>query len=64
MSYRATPRGCRFSTDTTKTMVPVSLDDMAVQGTRAQRRFAKREIRKLEKKREPCIAGQSGKHGD
>lgn len=49
-TYNHVPRGCRFSTNTTKKMVPVVLEDMAVQGTRAQRRYAQREIRKLDKK--------------
>ncbi|GEM_PF-4683750 len=48
--YNEHPRGCRFSTSTTKNMVPVALEDMAVQGTRAQRRFAVRELRKLKNK--------------
>lgn len=49
-TYKQVPRGCRFSTNTTREMVPVALEDMAVQGTRAQRRFALREIRKLKNK--------------
>lgn len=55
--YKQVPRGCRFSTNLTRKMVPVSLDDMAVEGTRAQRRYARREIRKLKNK-------SGGKHGD
>jgi hypothetical protein len=31
-------------------MVPVALEDLAAQGTRAQRRFAVRELRKLKNK--------------
>lgn len=49
-NYNEHPRGCRFSTNTTGKMVPVVLEDMAVQGTRAQRRYALREIRKLKNK--------------
>lgn len=56
-NYNSLPRGCRFSTNLTRKMVPVSLDDLAVEGTRAQRRFAQRELRKIEKK-------TGGKHGD
>ena len=48
--YGNLPRGCRFSTSTTRKMVPVVLEDLAVQGTRAQRRFAMRELRKLKNK--------------
>lgn len=56
-NYKEHPRGCRFSSNLTKRMVAVSLDGMAVDGTRAQRRYAMREIRKLNKK-------TGGKHGD
>lgn len=49
-NYNEHPRGCRFSTSTTRKMTPVVLEDMAVDGTRAQRRYAMREIRKLNKK--------------
>lgn len=56
-NYNEHPRGCRFSSNLTKKMVPVVLEDMAVEGTRAQRRYALREIRKLNKK-------TGGKRGD
>lgn len=49
-NYNNQPSGCRFSTNTTKNMVPVVLEDLAVQGTRAQRRFAMRELRRLKNK--------------
>lgn len=52
-AYNEHPRGCRFSTSTTRKMVPVVLEDLAVQGTRAQRRFAMRELRKLKNKQVP-----------
>lgn len=48
--YSEHPRGCRFSTSTTRKTVPVVLEDLAVQGTRAQRRYALRELRKLKNK--------------
>lgn len=44
------PRGCRLSTNTTKNMVPVALEDLVIQGSRAQRRWAERELRKLKNK--------------
>lgn len=47
--YGQHPKGCRFSTNTTNKMVPVALEDVAEQGTRAQRRWAQRELRKLGK---------------
>lgn len=49
-NYNEQPRGCRFSANTTKHMVPVALEDLVVQGTREQRRFAMRELRKLKNK--------------
>jgi len=49
-NYNNQPSGCRFTTNTTKNMVPVALEDMAVQGTRAQRRWAIRELRRLKSK--------------
>lgn len=49
-AYNEHPRGCRFSTNLTRKMVPVALEDMAIQGTRAQRRYALRELRKLKNK--------------
>lgn len=49
-AYNEHPRGCRFLTCTTRKMVPVVLEDLAVEGTRAQRRFAMRELRKLKNK--------------
>ena len=49
-SYGNYPRGCRFSNKTTKNMVPVVLEDLAMQGTRAQRRYAARELRKINNK--------------
>lgn len=52
-TYNEFPRGCRFSTNLTRRMVPVTLEDMAVQGTRAQRRYALRELRKLKNKQVP-----------
>lgn len=55
--YGMVPSGCRFSVNITANMVAVDLDDLAVQGTRAQRRFAVRELRKLKNK-------SGGKHGD
>ncbi len=48
--YNEYPRGCRFSTNTTKHMVPVALEDIAAKGTRAQRRYAARELRRLKNK--------------
>ena len=48
--YGDHPKGCRFSTNLKTLMVPVSLEDLAVRGTRAQRRFAVRELRKLKSK--------------
>lgn len=48
--YGNYPRGCRFSNATTKNMVPVVLEDLAEQGTRAQRRYAARELRKINNK--------------
>lgn len=56
-NYNDQPKGCRFSTSTTRKMVPVNLDELAVQGTRAQRRYAERELKRLNKK-------FGGKHGD
>jgi hypothetical protein len=48
--YGNYPRGCRLSNATTKNMVPVVLEDLALQGTRAQRRYAARELRKINNK--------------
>lgn len=56
-SYKNHPRGCRFSTNISKQMTPVVLEDLAVQGTRAQRRYAVRELKSLNNK-------FGGKHGD
>jgi hypothetical protein len=46
MGFRQTPKGMgkRFSEDTRRNLVPVSLDDMAETGNRAQRRWAKKKI--------------------
>ena len=48
--YGNYPRGCRFSNKTSNKMVPVVLEDLAQQGTRAQRRYAARELRKINNK--------------
>lgn len=56
-NYRSVPKGCRFSTNTARRPVPVDLDELAVQGTRAQRRYAVRELKRLSKK-------FGGTHGD
>ena len=47
--YRMVPRGCGFSENLQDEMVPVDLDEMADRGTRAQRRWAKRQLRRLNK---------------
>lgn len=49
-NYNEHPRGCRFSSNITRKMVPVDLDELAVQGTRAQRRYAVHELKRLNKK--------------
>jgi len=49
-SYGNYPRGCKFSSKTTKNMVPVSLEGIVVQGTRAQRRWAARELQRIKNK--------------
>lgn len=49
-SYSVVPRGCRFSVDTKQHMVPVDLDDLVVHGTRAQRRWAQRELQRKKNK--------------
>lgn len=56
-NYNDQPKGCRFSTATTKHMVPVVLEDLAVLGSRSQRRWALRELRRLKNK-----SGEN--HGD
>lgn len=50
--YRNSPRGMnRLSTNIKPDSMAVDLDDMAAYGSRAQRRFAKKMIARLEKER-------------
>jgi hypothetical protein len=48
--YKSVPGGCGFSNNLTLNMVPVVLEDLAVHGSRPQRRYALRELRKINKK--------------
>jgi hypothetical protein len=50
--YRNMPRGMhRLSSNIKPDSKAVDLDDLAISGSRAHRRFAKREIARLEKER-------------
>lgn len=49
-AYKSVPKGCRFNTNTTQRMEAVDLDELAERGSRAQRRWAQREIVKLKNK--------------
>lgn len=51
ISFRNQPAGCRFGDNLVGKLMPVSLDDMAATGSRAQRRWAqKRLIKRAGKK--------------
>lgn len=49
-AYTDQPKGCRFSTNTARRPVPVDLDALSVHGTRAQRRYATKELKRMHKK--------------
>ena len=49
-NYNDQPKGCRFSTNSARRPVPVDLDELAVQGSRSQRRYAVRELKRMNKK--------------
>jgi hypothetical protein len=51
ISFRNQPAGCRFGDNPVGKMMPVFLDDMVATGSRAQRRWAKKQLlRKAGKK--------------
>lgn len=46
-NYKNMPGGVGFSSNSKGQMIPVALEDMLISGSRAQRRFAEKELRKI-----------------
>lgn len=51
ISFRNQPAGCRFGDNITGKMQPVDLDEMLEIGSRAQRRWAKKQLLKRQEKK-------------